>query len=263
MKVQTEKKPENSCKFINLKIFTLIELLVVIAIISILFSILMPALKKSRDCARSIACLSNMKQLGVAMNSYMVDYNGRFPDYGTDSSGSCWDAKLYSYVNYSKTGKTNLFHCPAGTHIKTGTPPRTEQVARGYAMNQYVAQDTDGLNGHVGKVRNDTSQMILVDFWHYNPGVENYDIGGGFYVEGLLGGSLSNKEYVSISSNYYVYLGFRHPGWSANYLRKDGSADNTKMGITGRGEEIIWRYYPNSYGASAYRNKWYRDGHLE
>jgi prepilin-type N-terminal cleavage/methylation domain-containing protein/prepilin-type processing-associated H-X9-DG protein len=59
--------------------FTLVELLVVIGIISLLVSILMPALSRARRAAQSAACLSNLRQVGQAVFMYTVDTKGRLP----------------------------------------------------------------------------------------------------------------------------------------------------------------------------------------
>jgi len=59
--------------------FTLIELLVVIAIIAILAAILFPVFAQARESARQTSCLSNMKQMGLAMTMYAQDYDERFP----------------------------------------------------------------------------------------------------------------------------------------------------------------------------------------
>ncbi|MEN6303301.1 MAG: DUF1559 domain-containing protein [Armatimonadia bacterium] len=59
--------------------FTLIELLVVIAIIAVLAAILFPVFARARERARSIRCVSNLKQLGSAIRMYMDDYDGYFP----------------------------------------------------------------------------------------------------------------------------------------------------------------------------------------
>src|SRR2546428_9389713 len=57
--------------------FTLIELLVVIAIIAILAAILFPVFAQARGKARQVACLSNLKQIGMAVQMYGQDYDER------------------------------------------------------------------------------------------------------------------------------------------------------------------------------------------
>lgn len=64
--------------------FTLVELLVVIAIIAILAAILFPVFAKSREKARQSSCASNEKQIGIAILSYMQDYDETFPSFDQD-----------------------------------------------------------------------------------------------------------------------------------------------------------------------------------
>jgi prepilin-type N-terminal cleavage/methylation domain-containing protein len=60
--------------------FTLIELLVVIAIIAILAALLLPVLAHTRQLGQRVACLSNLKQIGLAFRVYLDENNGCFPD---------------------------------------------------------------------------------------------------------------------------------------------------------------------------------------
>ena len=59
--------------------FTLIELLVVIAIIGILAALLIPTLARSKESARATACLSNLHQIGIALQLYVQDNENRMP----------------------------------------------------------------------------------------------------------------------------------------------------------------------------------------
>src|SRR3954470_2200743 len=59
--------------------FTLIELLVVIGIIAILAALLLPVLGRAKESGRSTACLSNLRQLGLALQLYVQDHNNVLP----------------------------------------------------------------------------------------------------------------------------------------------------------------------------------------
>jgi prepilin-type N-terminal cleavage/methylation domain-containing protein/prepilin-type processing-associated H-X9-DG protein len=62
--------------------FTLVELLVVIGIISVLIAVLLPALNKARESARQVQCLSNMRQISIAIISFAGEHNGMMPGAG-------------------------------------------------------------------------------------------------------------------------------------------------------------------------------------
>src|SRR4028118_1359145 len=84
--------------------FTLIELLVVIAIIAILAAILFPVFAQARSKARQAACLSNQKQIGLAVLQYVQDYDETYPRsnrayQNEETTGqSSWMRHLYTYT---------------------------------------------------------------------------------------------------------------------------------------------------------------------
>src|SRR5947209_4858439 len=73
--------------------FTLVELLVVIGIISVLIAILLPALSAARESAKTVKCLSNLRQLATAAQIYCNTFNGSYPIayYDAGSTSYSWD----------------------------------------------------------------------------------------------------------------------------------------------------------------------------
>lgn len=74
----------------RVKGFTLVELLVVIGIIAVLIAILLPALNRARESGKRVQCLSNMRQLGLAMTMYQGENKGRFPHSGVERHAEDW-----------------------------------------------------------------------------------------------------------------------------------------------------------------------------
>jgi prepilin-type N-terminal cleavage/methylation domain-containing protein/prepilin-type processing-associated H-X9-DG protein len=113
--------------------FTLIELLVVVAIIAILTAILFPVFAQAREKARQTACLSNEKQLGLAILQYAQDNDERFPD-GINPTGNWfwagegWAGQISTYVK-----SPILFHCP--DDLTQGDVPSDHVVSYGYNLN--------------------------------------------------------------------------------------------------------------------------------
>jgi len=96
MKIRQDARPSGSFRG-----FTLVELLVVIGIIALLISILMPALTKARQSAYQIACGSNLRQWGMAVQQYVSDSKGKLPPYWSSGSapyGAAWDSTLAKYI---------------------------------------------------------------------------------------------------------------------------------------------------------------------
>jgi prepilin-type N-terminal cleavage/methylation domain-containing protein/prepilin-type processing-associated H-X9-DG protein len=133
--------------------FTLIELLVVIAVIAILAAMLLPALASAKARAKSIQCVSNMKQLQICYHMYCDDNNGSLPANlattgGTASSSNSW-VTGYAQTDYLLTNIQNgvlyqydqspaIYVCPADTlEINTNGTfyPQTRTASINIGMN--------------------------------------------------------------------------------------------------------------------------------
>ena len=196
--------------------FTLIELLVVIAIIAILAAMLLPALSRAKESGRRIACLNNLRQLGLAAQMYAGDSQGTYPP---RSLVNRWPNRFYD--SYGKNLKILL--CPSEMTPTNGTGINVADSApRSYLIN--------GWNDYF----NDT--LTATEFIDYM---------GGIYPNGLkeqviphVSDTIILGEKSSVHVDFYMDLlegqgndfsgvleRGRHDGNSgANYAFTDGSS---------------------------------------
>lgn len=127
--------------------FTLVELLVVTACIGLLCSLLFPALKSTREKARQIQCINNLKNIGIAALEYARENDEWLPHSSLPynpytNTNRHWKGALASYLGLKSTAFTvvehGVFHCPSQTLPTCGEPTYGDNgFYGGYGWNWY------------------------------------------------------------------------------------------------------------------------------
>lgn len=120
--------------------FTLIELLVVVAIITMLAAILFPVFARARENARRTSCLSNVKQMGLALMQYAQDNDEGLPNTYIEGSapypdGTIWNSGFWYWgqILYPYHKSRQVFFCPSSP-----SPDRTDPRRGNYGASETV-----------------------------------------------------------------------------------------------------------------------------
>jgi prepilin-type N-terminal cleavage/methylation domain-containing protein/prepilin-type processing-associated H-X9-DG protein len=141
--------------------FTLIELLVVIAIIAILASILFPVFARARENARRSSCQSNLKEIGLAIQQYLQDYDEKYvPDSTAASTPMTFADQLQPYIK-----SRQIFVCPSATDADMQKYPdlTTGPYKSAYGYNYTGFTDASLLGINMSGVPVTSKTVIMAD----------------------------------------------------------------------------------------------------
>jgi len=144
--------------------FTLVELLVVILIIGVLAAISYPVIRASVAKSKQATCLSNLRNVGVGLESYLQDHNRVMPMLAAGRSSKTDDTKVLETELAPYLTNPDVFHCPADAKefTKSGSSYLWNTVESGLPENKLSFL---GLTG-------DTQRIPLVadkEAWHPGP----------------------------------------------------------------------------------------------
>jgi prepilin-type processing-associated H-X9-DG protein/prepilin-type N-terminal cleavage/methylation domain-containing protein len=193
--------------------FTLVELLVVIAIIGALMALLFPAVQAAREAARRTACLSNLRQVGLAVVRYCDDHRGDFPKttHDTDFNG-CWIHALAPYLEDVDAIRI----CPSDLKGEE----RLRAKMSSYVMNAYITNGSlPGSYLNRNKLPSVTRTLVAIELTdRENRPVSEFDD----HVETYRWFTASNIAHGQVLEAVRGEVSVdRHQG-GANYLFADG-----------------------------------------
>lgn len=153
--------------------FTLIELLVVIAIIAILAAILFPVFAKAREMARQTSCISNQKQLGMAVQMYIQDYEETLPGFWDNTAGNGQPGGWTFYKAYPNQNRGD-FDPSRGSlwgYVKNAQvfmcPSDGKGTGQSYAINSQLGTTPTTIGFHrglsLGSIQEPANTVLLVE----------------------------------------------------------------------------------------------------
>ena len=164
--------PLNFCRNFRARAFTLIELLVVISIIGILLSLLMPALGRAKGKAYDTKCISNLRQLGIALSMYAGDHNNKLPYAERRPTTPVSQTNIYPRIvdvlsNYLG-GVVAVFRCPRDRY------QWYEKEGSSYEWNYAANGQPIDLPGTIAGIpRTAELARLMYDYENFHPGGTN------------------------------------------------------------------------------------------